>query len=189
MPLLGTLMPHPGVIPGPGGPKNGQKTAKMTWRHIEWKNQPRNKLMCHNTPQAMGKGLLSTFMPHPDVNPGPGREVSRLMFSLNMAPSHFGCFFLPFFGPPGPGITPGWGIKVPNIFFPIAWGVLWHNNQFPGLFFSLKMAPCHFGCFFGHFGCFLAILGPPGPGITPGWGIKMSNISFPIAWGVLWHIN
>ena len=97
-----TLMPHPGVIPGPGGPKkwpknsqndmapywvkkstwkqvnvpkhtsgngrryvghfctpsrcnswsrwaqNGQKTAKMTGRHIEWKNQPGNWLMCHN---------------------------------------------------------------------------------------------------------------------------------------------
>ena len=27
--VLGTFLPHPGVIPGPGGPKNGQKQAKM----------------------------------------------------------------------------------------------------------------------------------------------------------------
>ena len=33
--MLDICVPHPGVIPGPGGPKNGQKTAKMTWRHIE----------------------------------------------------------------------------------------------------------------------------------------------------------
>ena len=70
--ILGTLKPHPGVIPGPGGPKNGQKTAKMTWRHIEWKNQPGNKLMCHNTPQAMGEDMLDIFVPHPGVIPGPG---------------------------------------------------------------------------------------------------------------------
>ena len=27
--MLGTLMPHPGVIPGPGGPKMAKTTAKM----------------------------------------------------------------------------------------------------------------------------------------------------------------
>ena len=33
--MLGTVMPHPGVIPGPDVPKYGNKTAKMTGRHIE----------------------------------------------------------------------------------------------------------------------------------------------------------
>ena len=32
--MLDNFIPHAGVIPGPGGPKNGQKTAKMTWCHI-----------------------------------------------------------------------------------------------------------------------------------------------------------
>ena len=44
----------------------------------------------------------------------------------------FWLFFLPFLGPLGPGMTPGWGIKEPNISFPNAWGVLWHIIQFPG---------------------------------------------------------
>ena len=70
--MLDIFIPHPGVIPGPGGPKNGQKTAKMTWRHIERKNIPGNCLMCHNTPQAMEKDILGTLKPHPGVIPGPG---------------------------------------------------------------------------------------------------------------------
>ena len=32
--------------------------------------------------------------------------------------------FNPFLDPPGPGMAPGWGIKVPNTSFPIAWGML-----------------------------------------------------------------
>ena len=32
---LDIFVPHPGVIPGPGGPKMAIKTAKMTGRHIE----------------------------------------------------------------------------------------------------------------------------------------------------------
>ena len=28
--------------------------------------------MGQNTPQAMGKGVLGTFLPHPGVIPGPG---------------------------------------------------------------------------------------------------------------------
>ena len=55
-----------------GHPKIGQKTAKMTGCHIERKNQPGNWLMCHNTPQTMGKDILDTFIPHPGVIPGPG---------------------------------------------------------------------------------------------------------------------
>ena len=38
----------------------------------------------------------------------------------------------PFLDPPGPGLTPGWGIKVPKTSFPIGWGVLWCIIQFPG---------------------------------------------------------
>ena len=39
---LDTFMPHPGVIPGPGGSKNVLKTARMTWGHIEQNNQSGN---------------------------------------------------------------------------------------------------------------------------------------------------
>ena len=65
--------------------------------------------------------------------------VSRLIFSLNMASCHFGCFLPPkhpFSDRPAPGMTPGWGIKVPKTSFPIAWGVFWSITQFPGCFFA-----------------------------------------------------
>ena len=47
------------------------------------KNQPGNWLMCHNTPQAMGKDILDTFIPHPGVIPGPvgsknGQETAKM---------------------------------------------------------------------------------------------------------------
>ena len=36
------------------------------------RNPPGNWLMGQNTPQAIGKDVLGTFMPHPGVIPGPG---------------------------------------------------------------------------------------------------------------------
>ena len=50
----------------------GSNIAKMTGCHIEQKNQPGNWIMGQNKRQAMGKDVLSTFMPHPGVIPGPG---------------------------------------------------------------------------------------------------------------------
>ena len=47
----------------------------------------------------------------------------------------FGRIFNPkttFFGPSGPGLTPGWGIKRPHAPFPITWGVFWPIIHFPG---------------------------------------------------------
>ena len=44
----------------------------MTGCHIEQKNQPGNCKMGRNTPQAMGKDVLGTFMHHPGAIPGPG---------------------------------------------------------------------------------------------------------------------
>ena len=44
----------------------------MTGCHIEQKNQPGNWIMGQNTPQAMGKYVLGTFMPHSGAIPGPG---------------------------------------------------------------------------------------------------------------------
>ena len=35
-------------------------------------NPPGNWKMGQNTPQAVGKGVLDTFMPHPGIIPGPG---------------------------------------------------------------------------------------------------------------------
>ena len=35
-------------------------------------NPPGNWKRGQNTPQAMGKDVLGTFMPHPGVIPGPG---------------------------------------------------------------------------------------------------------------------
>ena len=47
----------------------------------------------------------------------------------------FGRIFNPkttFFGPSGPGLTPGWGINRPHAPFPITWGVFWPIIHFPG---------------------------------------------------------
>ena len=78
---LDTFMPHPGVIPGPGGSENGcffgSKTAQMTGCHIRGKNQHGNWIMGQNTPQAMRIDASDTFMPHPGVIPGLGGSKSR----------------------------------------------------------------------------------------------------------------
>ena len=61
-----------------------------------------------------------------------------------MASCHFGYFWPkkhPFSDPPGPGITPGWGRKVPNTPLPIAWAVFWPIIQFPGWFFRAIWQP------------------------------------------------
>ena len=47
-------------------------------------------------------------------------------FFLNYGILSFGPIFsprTPIFGPFGPGLTPGWGIKVPHAPFPKTWGV------------------------------------------------------------------
>ena len=62
----------PGLQMNSGGAKNGKKTAKITWCHIEQKIKPGNWLFGHITPQAMGKDMFDTFMAHPGVIPGPG---------------------------------------------------------------------------------------------------------------------
>ena len=51
----------------------------MTGCHIEQKNQPGNCKMGQNTPQAMGKDVLGTFMAHPGVIPGPGFKRRLLL--------------------------------------------------------------------------------------------------------------
>ena len=65
-------------------------------------------------------------------------ERCQLWINYHFLLLHIVCFccFLtrkyPFFGQPGPGMTPGWGIKVPNTSIIIAWGVFWPIIQFPG---------------------------------------------------------
>ena len=57
------------------GPKMGvfmTKTTKMTGCHFRGKNQPGNRIMGQNTPQAMGIDVLGTFMPYSGGSPGPG---------------------------------------------------------------------------------------------------------------------
>ena len=84
--------------------------------------------------------IESTRMDHLDLHGGDELllahyPVSRLVFLLNMASCHFSYIWAinhPFSDPPGPGMTPGWGIKVPKTSFPIAWGVFWPIIQFPG---------------------------------------------------------
>ena len=76
--VLGTFMPHPGVIPGPGRSRNKcfwtQKQPKWQGAILEeiFIIQPGNGIMGQNTPQAIGKDVLGTFMPHPGIIPGPG---------------------------------------------------------------------------------------------------------------------
>ena len=59
---------------------------------------------------------------------------------------------------PGPGMTPGWAIKVPNTSFPIAWDVFWPIIQFPGRFFCSIWHPV-----------ILAIFDPKTPIFGPTW--------------------
>ena len=55
----------------------------MTGCHNEQKNQPGNWKIGRNTPQAMGKDVLGTFMPHPGAIPGPGGSRNGLKNSRN----------------------------------------------------------------------------------------------------------
>ena len=71
----------------------------------------------------------------------------------------------PFSDPPGPGMTPGWGIKVSNTSIPIAWGVFWPIIQFPG----------------GLLGWY---------GSLPSWSIltqKMGTFGRPLTWNGTWR--
>ena len=43
-------------------------------------NPPGNWIMGQNTPQAMGKDVLGTFMAHPGVIPGPGGSENGCFF-------------------------------------------------------------------------------------------------------------
>ena len=123
--------------------------------------------------------------------PGTLKGVVKLWINYHFLVLHIVCFccFLtrkyPFFGQPGPGMTPGWGIKVPNTSIIIAWGVFWPIIQFPGWFFRSIWHPVILTVFYPQNHPFSD---PPGPGMTPGWGIKVSNTSIPIAWGVFWPI-
>ena len=71
-------------------------------------------------------------------------------------------------------------IKSVQQIFSVALKVLFFLDHF-----SIYMASSHYGCFLTQ-KCLL--LDPPRPGITPGWGIKVSKTSFLIAWGVFWPI-
>ena len=75
---------------------------------------------------AMMKIMLKVFNTYFPLHWEFFSSSTMLIFSSNMASSHYGCFLPkkhPFSDPPGPGITPGWGIKVLNTSFSIAWGV------------------------------------------------------------------
>ena len=64
--------------------------------------------------------------------------LSRLIILSIIASPHLGSFWTPkhpFLDPPGPGVAPGWGIKVSDRSLPIAWGVFWPFFLFPGWFF------------------------------------------------------
>ena len=55
----------------------------MTGCHIEQKHQPGNWIKGQNSPQAMGKDVLGTFMPHPGVIPGPGGSKNGCFWVKN----------------------------------------------------------------------------------------------------------
>ena len=80
--VLGTFMPYSGGSPGPGGSKNGYFWVKNS---KNYKNLPENWIMGQNTPQAMGIGVLDTFMPHPGVIPGPGVSKNWYSWGKNIA--------------------------------------------------------------------------------------------------------
>ena len=73
---LEAIKPSPGAIFKSG---DGQKSP-FFWFKMDHHgrlpyqafNPPGNWIMGQNTPQAMGKDVLGTFMPHPGVIPGPG---------------------------------------------------------------------------------------------------------------------
>ena len=105
-----------------------------------------------------------------------------------MAPCHFGCFFspkTPFFGPSWTWNDTWMGHKSVQNTFSHCLGCVMAHYHVSRLNFSSNTASCHFGCFLPPKHPFSD---PPGPGMTPVWGIKVSNTSFPIAWGVFWSI-
>ena len=64
----------------------------MTGCHIRGKIKSGNSRMGKNTPQAMGKDVLGSSMPHPGVIPGPGGSSSvRLCLQFS---------YIPIFHPP-----------------------------------------------------------------------------------------
>ena len=77
----------------------------MTGCHIEQKNQPGHWKIGQNTPQAMGKDVLGTFMPHPGAIPRTLKGVVILWINSHFLVPHivcFGCFLTPktpIFGP------------------------------------------------------------------------------------------
>ena len=58
---------------------------KNSKNYIERKNLPENWIMGQNTPQAMGIGVLDTFMPHPGVITGPGVSKNWYSWGKNIA--------------------------------------------------------------------------------------------------------
>ena len=54
----------------------------------------------------------------------------------------------PFLDPPGPGMAPGWGIKVSQAFISIVWGVFWSIFLFPGIFFCSIWRPVILAVFY-----------------------------------------
>ena len=114
--------------------------------------------------------------------------VSRLIFSLNMASCHFDCFLPP--KPPIFGPTWTWHDtwmvhkSVQHIYFHCLGCVLVHFPVSRLIFLSI-WHPVILAVFYPQNHPFSD---PPGPGMTPGWCIKVSNTSIPIAWDVFWPI-
>ena len=100
--VLGTFMHHPGAIPGPGWSKNGYfwgwffcsmwhpvilavLKPKNThfWRTWTWNST----WMGHKSAQNIFPHFLGCVLAH--------YPVFRLIFLLNMASCHFGCFLTP----------------------------------------------------------------------------------------------
>jgi len=105
-----------------------------------------------------------------------------------MAPCHFGCFLTPktpFFGPSWTWNDTWMGHKSVQNTFSHCLGCVMAHYHVSRLNFSSNMASCHFGC------CLTSktpIFGPTWTWNDNCMGIKVSNTSFPIAWGVFWSI-
>ena len=102
-----------------------------------------------------------------------------------MAPCHFGCFlailtvFWPFWTHLDQELHLDGVQKCPTYLLPLPEVCFRTLTCFQVDFFT-QYGAMSFWLFFGHFGCFLAILGPPGPGITPGWGTKCPTYLLPL---------
>ena len=124
-----TFRPHPVIIPGQGGSKNwcfsGTKAAKMTGCRIRRQNPPTINLERGKWTETLPihwKICVKVLCPFKWVLRGSRRLRS---------PGGLGAQK----DPPGPGVAPGWGIKVSDRSLPIAWGVFWPFFLFPGWFF------------------------------------------------------